>query len=408
MPDAPHIPTISVKKNDGTIVKMTLDEFRVYKAQMKNPGSDSSTQKISYDAPQGKPLAANVVVKPEVPSVNLPMVEESQEVANFTPANIGVSSEKKVSPAVEEKPVPPKPVFKKMSPPPVQAPPPLSKEDFVSLLEEESQSQHQSVSSVNDQITEEIMKKITFAFDKNVEARLQSLILSRVKEIRSDAQVKEYAMLSLNEGGLGFDLQKTQILMQALQDGLQKKPQTTPNLSAKMRLDPISSVLPPSSKKPVDVSPEKVPAKKPDAQKILSSLIVEDNVQAQFLAKANTQSVAKVSMHDVVNPSRSVGPVDEMQSFTVVDFRRLGKNAEESANALMQKFTVLKNDTYLLFLSGRTAWFKSPLYQMYLSFLEQSLKMNKPLSSVLGSGEKDSLTLEEIQQVSRVSQSLNF
>lgn len=411
------LPTIAVKKSDGSIVKMTLEEFRAYKSQMKSGGAVQDTPQGDIAQPQGTPLKPNVVVKPNVAPdpvqestpENLPMVEQSQELTTSTPTIVGNQARENAEEKVSVPP-PPVPLKKNYIKPaaPVSGPPPLSKEDFVSLLEEETQSNHHAVSGTNEKMTQDIMSALPFALDKNIQGRLQSLIVSRLKEIRTDAQVQESAALSVEGGGLGFDPNKIQILLQAIQERVQKKSAATPNPSAPMRLNPIAAPAVPAAKKEAVLPREQTitPVKKPDAEKFLSSLIVEDNMQSQLLSKVGGQS--KVQMHDVVTPSRAMGPVDEMLGFTLTDFRRLGKTASECASALMQKFTVLKNDTYLLFLNGRAAWFKSPLYQMYLGTLEQSLKMNKPLSAISLQNSKESFTMEEIQEVARVNQSLNF
>lgn len=418
MADSPQTPTISVRKSDGTTVKMTLEEFRAYKAQLKPTGplsAPAQTPPVSEPIP----LKPNQVVTPDLapqppekiePKAeasspqNLPMVEDSQELSTSTPTIVG-NIIKDAGPAQ------PQPRLPRRQEPAVKTPAPMTKEDITSLLEEETTPEtHTKTSETNESVTKTIVGSLPFSVSKEVQGRLESLVLSRVKDIRNDAQVKEYAVLPVIQGGLGLSNEMVDQLVQELQKGIKNKPVSAPFPSSQMRLKPIV---------PAQAMAASPSVKKNDAQKILSSLIAEDKVQAQMLMKAQEQGnlqklssatrldTGKVPMHDVTLPPRSMGPVDEMQGLSLVDFRRLGNTAAASADALMNKFQVLKNDSFLLFLSGKAAWFKSPLYQMYLKILETSLKMHKPISSVVVN-ESENLRVDEVEQIARVSQSLNF
>lgn len=424
MSDSPQVPTISVKKSDGSIVKMTLEEFRAYKAQLKPTGSIPAasppislkpnqvvTPDIAPQPPETSDTSLTVTNSEKIETTsdqgipqNLPMVEESQELSTTTPTVVG---------NVIKNAEPPKPPvrFSRSQEPVTKIPTPMTKEDFTSLLEEETSSEtHTKTSYTNESLTKTIVGSLPFSVSKEVQGRLESLVLSRVKDIRNDIQVKEYALLPVAQGGLGLSSEMVDQLIQELQKGIKNKPVSAPLPSSQMRLKPVL---------PAQAMASTSSVKKTDAQKILSSLIAEDKIQAQMLVKAQEQGnlqklssatrldTGKVPMHDVTMPQRSMGPVDEMQGFSLVDFRRLGNTATASAEALMNKFQVLKNDSFLLFLSGKAAWFKSPLYQMYLKILETSLKMHKPISSIVVN-DNENLRVDEVEQIARVSQSLNF
>lgn len=437
MPDNTQQTTITVKKSDGTLVKMTMDEFRAYKASMKqktvDPNLPAGTQLKPNEVatPNVEPIAKidspqTTVASPNVPTPksisssmpsNLPMVEESQALTSSTPVIVGetVKSFAEPAPQAASKPV-----------------------TFSSPLEEESVSGEQgSVSSSNQNSVDEIIQSILFLVGEDQQEKLKSLVLSRVKEVRTDVQVKEMAQMSVESGGLGLDETKVTILMNAISHVLTQKPAAAPLASAKGMLSPVpqtaasasSTPITPaapsaSQNKPIPAPTEIAPSpifinKKPDAQKIISSLIAEDAAEAQMkVSMQNRMSpqkiptmqrmeTGKVIMHDVVVAGQSMGPIDEMLNCSLLDFRRLGATPNASADVLIKKFQILKAESFLLFLQGRAAWFKSPLYLMYLDLLEQSLHQRKTISILLGMN-KDTLTMEEIQETARVSQSLNF
>lgn len=379
MADNTGQPTISVKKSDGTLVKMTLDEFHAYKTTLTDKHIDPNSR-------TGTVLKPNEVVTPHVeatPSPNLPMVEETMALSSETPVIVGETLDDLKKP--EDK-------------------------NFVSPLEPmDDLGPHKSVSGTTDSVTEEIVNAIVFLVPENQVERLRSLVLSRVKEIRTDADIRESVAKSIETGGLGLDETKVNILMNAINHSLKKTPVVAPLPSARHMMTSGPSIAP----TPITLT------KKPDAQKVISSLIAEDSATAKI--KANLQQfgspqkfpalqkmeTGKVIMHDVVRPQHTMGPIDELLACSLVDFRRLGGNSKASADALMNKFQMLKTESYLLFLQGRAAWYKSPLYEMYLHILEESLKQKKSVSIILGQN-VSGLTMSDIEEVARVSQSLSF
>ena len=84
-------------------------------------------------------------------------------------------------------------------------------------------------------------------------------------------------------------------------------------------------------------------------------------------------------MHDVIAPNpgpvkkSSVGPVDELRNFTLVDFRRLSDKPEDAVEKIKDKFDVLREESFLLYLNGKEAWQSSPLCLQYQENLSKSL-----------------------------------
>lgn len=440
-------PTIQVKKADGTTVQMTLEEFRAYKAQKNRVAGAPNPIGINPNTLSGTPVVPNQIVTPHIEPIaqvappaptNLPMVEQSQELATSTPTVVGEVMkhlEPVASTEPEEDSDPASTPLQQMSDnvAPLQmetnilpeknpnftipkVPPAVPAQVFPSPLEDVqddvASAPHSPVSDISETLTQEIITPIAFLVEKEVEPKLHALVLSRVKEIRTQEQVKEIALSAVDQGGLGLDEMKVNILLHAIEEAMQKKPAAAPMSSSQARLQPVVPPVATINKaelKPVTGAAAAPPqSTKPDAQKILSSLIAEDRIQAEIMKPTFTRiDTGKVQMQDVVARQTSMGPVDEMMNFSLVDFRRLGANPEASADALIQKFSLLKTDSYLLFLNGRNAWFKSPFYSGYLEILQQSLATHRPIAAVL-STEKDAFKMEEIQAIVRVSQSLNL
>ena len=120
---------------------------------------------------------------------------------------------------------------------------------------------------------------------------------------------------------------------------------------------------------------------------------------------------AKPLVQDVKPPQitkQSVGPVDELANFSLTDFRRLEVNANSAGMKLMEKFKILREDSFLLFMEGMKAWYNSPLYRQYQDIFFQSLTRGKSVNEILSNGnyQKD-LKPEEFKAILSVNEAIN-
>ena len=117
----------------------------------------------------------------------------------------------------------------------------------------------------------------------------------------------------------------------------------------------------------------------------------------------------KPVIQDVKPPKvekQTMGPVDELLKFTLDDFRRLGRNTEESAVKLREKFKYLESDSFLMFMDGVEAWYNSPLYRQYQEVISKSLMNRMSVADILsGVSAKTDLKLEEFKAILKLNQS---
>lgn len=114
----------------------------------------------------------------------------------------------------------------------------------------------------------------------------------------------------------------------------------------------------------------------------------------------------KSVMRDVAPPPRrvSVGPIDELRSFALADFRRLAPAAASAASKLIEKFSNLRNESFLLYVDAAQAWKESPLFQQYLGYIERSMNEKKPIQDLVGmDGSKTELSLQELKELIKVN-----
>ena len=143
-----------------------------------------------------------------------------------------------------------------------------------------------------------------------------------------------------------------------------------------------------------------------------ADLSADLSAKALATAEALAQAGVRPMMHDVQPPApRSgkliLGPVDELHSFALADLRHLDVTLQAAGSKLRQKFETLKDESYLLYMEGMKAWWQSPLYRQYQDVLLRALTSRQTVSQILSaSQEREAMKLEEWGAVVKVNQSL--
>ena len=88
-------------------------------------------------------------------------------------------------------------------------------------------------------------------------------------------------------------------------------------------------------------------------------------------------------MTDVSRPMVAYGPAGEMQSLTVVEFRRLGQGAGESTRRLLDKIEHWKEESFKIWSDAVAGWRKSEVHRLYLEMGRQSLETNIPIRDII-------------------------
>jgi hypothetical protein len=102
---------------------------------------------------------------------------------------------------------------------------------------------------------------------------------------------------------------------------------------------------------------------------------------------------------DVKFARRLSGPIDELRSMTLVDFRRLSKDARTSAERIKDQVGLVEEEGFERRVEAVRAWQSSPLHQMYLAIARRALQEGKPLEAVRQEQEKiagSGITKEEL------------
>lgn len=378
---------IPIKHADGTIEKITLDEFRA--RQKKTPAKPAPASAKTVEPEAKKPLPAPAAVQ---------------------------------APVSQPAPKPARAIT-------VQPAQPLSAkaktEEARSLLEEELPVQKQSAplaSADRKEEAEAIVKKLNLPVTGDTRRRLLGLVQLRLKDVRGEAEVRNWLTRPEGQMGIGLAEDKAETVLRAISEELKqpkndapvvplKRPLGTPVImpvkAAAVTRSVSTSLVKeegeplPSASTPINPFAHAehhvmTPIKK--MPKSLNELINMETAAGSDIEAlmAPKEQPARAIVRDIM-PSRPVnlGPVDELRYITLTDFRRLSANPEEAAARLYQKFLNLKDESYILYMNALAAWRESPLFFNYSDAVVSALNARAKMAS--DGSDKEKIQMNEVR-----------
>ncbi|MFH2063073.1 MAG: hypothetical protein ABIJ46_02865 [bacterium] len=137
-------------------------------------------------------------------------------------------------------------------------------------------------------------------------------------------------------------------------------------------------------------------------------------VKVQSVRPAGIRPSSAVVSRPVVSdvaraPRRLTGPVEELASLTLQDFRRLSRDPSEAALKIRDKVDLLKDESFADKTAGVRAWRDSAVNRLYLETLRRSLE-GTPVEEVLTAMAKDgeALTKPEFDALMKLNRGLRF
>lgn len=394
-------PLISIKKPDGTFVKVTMAEFLAMKKQkatspVQTAPTASPKQPVVAPAEPAKqaspviPVVNSAPVNNQIAKPTIQSKSQSEHQTIHTKHNI-------IHPQKNE----PKVVHK-----------PLTSADARSPLEEKiaTKSDAPLTSAKRESQVDEVVRKLGFGVPPDLLGRLKSLILAKLKDIKSDEEIRDVLVRPVASGGLGLTQAQTEKIISASSEVHTKHNSNNKNESkeAQVLKGKISTALmvePPELPAiAVDVKPRQYneiakvnvpPLPKPELvpQNDLVSKLVKESMASEPIFKISSKSTPKQFVPDISAPDTEMGPVEEIRSVTLADFRKLSSNSEEAAKRLQQKMSNLQEESFIWYLDALSAYHSSPLYLEYIKSVCQSLAERKSLANVLMM--KNSIKLSE-------------
>ena len=106
--------------------------------------------------------------------------------------------------------------------------------------------------------------------------------------------------------------------------------------------------------------------------------------------------------------STATGPVEELRTTSLEDFRRLSKDPKEAILKIRDKIDLLGEESFTKRSQGIAAWNQSSVYRLYMEMMGEALQ-GKTLEEVMTSrqaGKRPCLTKEEIDALIRLGVAL--
>ncbi len=97
----------------------------------------------------------------------------------------------------------------------------------------------------------------------------------------------------------------------------------------------------------------------------------------------------KIKMEDIKKVSKFGGPLEELGSMSLVDFRRFGKNSKEAIKKIMEMFELLEEEGFNKRMAGIKAWRQSPINKLYLAIGQESIIKKKDIKQVIEMRKKE-------------------
>lgn len=103
---------------------------------------------------------------------------------------------------------------------------------------------------------------------------------------------------------------------------------------------------------------------------------------AESIPPESSRDGGQKKVTDIVLGSRLMGPVEQLGTMTLADFRRLSTNPEEAVRKMDALLTALQKTSFEDRIRGILAWRKSPLAKLYLDLINESLNTGVSLAEI--------------------------
>jgi len=131
----------------------------------------------------------------------------------------------------------------------------------------------------------------------------------------------------------------------------------------------------------------------------------------QNIIKPTSFTKPNLSMKDIVADKRLVGPIDELKSMRLVDFRRLGNSTTERLQKIKSHIEELEDESFRKKVQAVQAWRSNPIYKMYVSIGSQGLMGTQTVADVIKEKQEkgeEILTQEEFEQLTDFNKKLKY
>ena len=219
--------------------------------------------------------------------------------------------------------------------------------------------------------------------------RVNALITSRLRDVRTKTDLREYLSRPFKVGGLGLGAAVLDQAAGLVEDEYEKLHSHTPVLPAAapkpaMAVEVVEAVLPARVTTPPVVPPKAVPP--PVAKKIEPKAApqIQPVPDAQRVVRPMRQAPSndKPRVDDIKSAPRTVSAIDELKLLTIEDWRKYG-TADEAIKSILQKVQLLSQQSVNDKVQGIKMFRESELFRQYVALGRATLAQGKKLAEAL-------------------------
>jgi len=226
-----------------------------------------------------------------------------------------------------------------------------------------------------EQVVERVCKNQVFAFeDPSLQQRCISIVDSRVREVRDAFKTRAQFEKPFDAGGLGVSGRKLADMMQILEDTFREYQET---IRTSIQAQKKPTVIENKQAKEQAKLDEKYGALTKQVRSVVKEQASTSVDVSQEARKPKRAPQIRPNMNDIQFARRLVGPIEELSTMTLVEFRRLSEIPERAIEKVLAKIDLLEQQGYDKKVEGISAWRNSPMQQQYLRIAQDSLLKGK-------------------------------
>lgn len=246
-----------------------------------------------------------------------------------------------------------------------------------------------------DQAVESVVAQSGLALDDYLAKRLRNTVSTRLRDVRNAQQVRQLLERDIKVGGMGLPAADADRVAGLIEDVYQANRSSVEGEERKkIELTMVEQ------KQKIEQRKQRESEEHAEwFQKKVAGTQSPFTAPAQR-AKGTFQPTKAATLDGVSAPAaRLTDLTSEVGGLTVAEFRRLGKDAQQAADRIRQKFEALKNESFERWTEGVQAWRSSPLQQAYLKLIAESFSSGTPVAQLAEqkrSTNPDALSAEEL------------
>lgn len=226
---------------------------------------------------------------------------------------------------------------------------------------------------------------------KEATLRLHNVLISRLRGIRSQVELKEILLSVVERGGIGLDAATANRVLQA---ATRHDEELHHRLRSAVSMD-----------QPEHVSLLTGPAESDSAsQKLLPPAGDQPTVTVSGVTSQNKPVMADVKFRPTLT-----GPVEELAALTIVDFRRLAATPAAAIERIFEKVELLEQEAFDKKIAGIQAWRRSEVYRTYVAIGRESMERQQPIAAIIAerlNQRQITLTIAEFEALANLSEKL--